>query len=118
MQSTATKFSVRYDEISGLYYAIVSTYTVDGEYHQRTVVSLMYSADLINWTTATSLLVDRELMNEYYAARMHGFQYVDFVIDGNDIIMVVREATGYSNWFHDGKWTTFYRVEDFRDLAN
>ncbi len=117
MDSTATKFSVRYDEESELYYAIVSTYTVNGEYHQRTVLSLLYSSDLINWTTATSLLVDRELLNECYAARMHGFQYADFVIDGDDIIMVVREATGYTNWFHDGKWTTFYRIEDFRDLA-
>ena len=117
MNSTATKFTVRYDEESELYYAIVSSYTVEGEYHQRTVLSLLYSEDLINWSNATSLLVDRELMNEYFAARMHGYQYVDFVIDGDDIIMVVREATGYTNWFHDGKWTTFYRIENFRDLT-
>ncbi len=117
METAVSKFSVRYDEMSELYYALVSTPTVEGEYHQRTVLSLVYSADMINWTTATSVLVDRELMNEHYAARMHGYQYADFVFDGNDIIMVVRETTGYSNWFHDGKWTTFYRIEDFRKLT-
>ncbi len=117
MNTAVSKFSVRRDEKSGMYYSLVSTPTVEGEYHQRTVLSLITSPDLINWRTLTSVLVDRELINEYYSARMHGYQYADFVIDGDDIIMVVRETTGYSNWFHDGKWTTFYRIENFRGLT-
>ena len=117
MGTTRSKFSVRYDETSGLYYSLVSTPTVEKQHFQRTVLSLVYSSDLINWTTATSVLVDREIMNEDYAAFTHGFQYADFVFDGDDIIMVVRETTGYSNYFHDGKYTTFYRLEDFRELV-
>lgn len=116
--TSRSKFTVRYDATSGLYYSLVSTPTVENQHFQRTVLSLVYSDDLINWTTATSVLVDRELMNEDYAAVCHGFQYCDFVFDGNDIIMVVREATGYTNYFHDGKYTTFYRIENFRSLTD
>ncbi len=117
MGTSRSKFTVRYDETSGLYYSLVSTPTIENQHFQRTVLSLVYSEDLINWKTATSVLVDRELMNEDYAAICHGFQYCDFVFDGEDIIMVVREATGYTNYFHDGKYTTFYRIENFRKLV-
>ncbi|MGM9683967.1 MAG: hypothetical protein ACI3XQ_10270, partial [Eubacteriales bacterium] len=116
--TSRSKFTVRYDATSGLYYSLVSTPTVENQHFQRTVLSLVYSDDLINWTIATSVLVDRELMNEDYAAVSHGFQYCDFVFDGNVIIMVVREATGYTNYFHDGKYTTFYRIENFRSLTD
>ena len=36
--------------------------------------------------------------------------------DGEDLIMTVREATGFTNTFHDGKYLTFYRVKNFRSL--
>lgn len=117
LPTTQSKFSVRYDEVSGRYFAITSTYYA-GSVNARTVLTLIYSTNLIDWEVAGNLLVERELMNAYCSSYAHGFQYVDFVIDGNDILYVVREAYGYANDWHDGNYVTLYTVENFRDMLN
>ena len=63
-----------------------------------------------------SILVDREMMNSEFSVWAHAFQYTDFDFDGEDIVLLSREATGYTNTFHDGKYCTFYRLKNFRDL--
>ena len=55
-------------------------------------------------------------MNGEASAWVHAFQYPDWDFDGNDIVMDIREATGYCNTFHDGKYLTFYRLTNFREL--
>ena len=48
----------------------------------------------------------------------HGFQYADWLFDGNDIVLLSRTAyddngTGAHNC-HDANYMTFHRIKDFR----
>ncbi len=122
MPSSISKFTVRYDEASGKYFSLVSTVTVDQNdahaHNQRNVLSLIVSEDLVNWSFVCTVLVDRDMINSSLSRYVHAFQYVDFVIDGDSIHLVVREATGETNTYHDGKYVTYYVIENFRDLMN
>ncbi len=113
----STKFTVRYDEESRLYYALVNNVTQDEFCWQRNVLSLSVSSDLVHWQVVETILVDRTLMNEYVSMTRHGFQYVDWCFDGDDILLTVRESMGDSVHFHDANCFTFYRIENFRDLV-
>ena len=117
-----TKTSVRYDAVSGKYIALANVcYTENGRSvseRQRNVLALVVSNDLYNWTIAEYILVEREMINPVYSMTCHAFQYADFDIDGDDIVMAIRETAGYTNTYHDGNYTTFYRLENFRELLN
>ena len=45
-----------------------------------------------------------------------GLQYVDFSIEGNDIIYLCRTAMNNAANFHDANYSTFHRIENFREL--
>ncbi len=113
--SSTSKFSIRYDEKSGKYYSLVSLATMKNP-NQRNALALIASDDLFNWYYIDTVLVDREMMNPTLSRFAHGYQYVDFVIAGDDIHMVVREATGATNTYHDGKYVSYYVMKDFRNL--
>ncbi len=49
----------------------------------------------------------------------HGFQYADWLFDGDDLVFLSRtayddERTGANN-FHNSNYLTFHRIEAFRD---
>lgn len=112
--TSVSKFVIKRDPVSGKYLSLTSLQTVRGFGDQRSVLSLIWSEDLFCWHTAEILLVDRTLMNPVCSAYLHSFQYVDFVIDGDDIRMLVREAAGRTNIWHDGTHITLYRIAGFR----
>ena len=126
MPTSVTKFCVRYDEATGLYLALanypslpapipnVGLHPLAG---QRNVLCLVASPDLRNWKVLDVLLCDREVMNAAVSARTHGFQYVIWDTDGDDLIYVVREAVGYTKCFHDGKYVTLYRLENYKQFV-
>ncbi len=120
LPTSTSKFSIRYDESSGLYLTMISVPTLSGGHaaKQRNVLALYASKDLIHWSEVDVLLSDRELMTPVLSARAHGFQYVDFAVVGNDLKLVVREATGITNSYHDGKYISLYTVSDFRNLIS
>ena len=45
-----------------------------------------------------------------------GFQYVDFLFDGDDIIFLCRTADCGAANFHDANFSTFHRIRNFRKL--
>ena len=112
-----TKTSFRYDEVSGKYVALANICNSISE-RQRNVLALVVSDDLYHWEIAEYILVEREMINPVYSMTCHAYQYADFTIDGDDIVMVIRETAGYTNTYHDGNYTTFYRLENFRDLLD
>ena len=114
MPTSVSKFVIRFDEKSQKYISLTSINTVKGFGDQRSVLAMVSSDNLLEWKINEYLLVDREIMNPVCSAYKHAFQYVDFVIDGDDIIMLVREAIGRTNIWHDGSHITFYRIDDFR----
>lgn len=116
LPTTVSRFVIKYDAESDLYVMVSNWWTTDEVCRARNVLGLSVSSDLRSWTQVDALLVDREMINPEYSCWAHAYQYADFDFDGDDLVMTVREATGFTNTFHDGKYYTFYRVSDFRSM--
>lgn len=114
--TSVSKFVIRKDEASGLYLSLTSVKTIENFGDQRNILALVWSKDLFDWKSAGVVLSDRAIMNPICSAYAHSFQYVDFAIDGDDIILLAREAAGRTNIWHDGNFITLYRIKDFGKL--
>ena len=106
-----SKFMIQYDPVSESYYSIASRITEPDKIRARNLLSLMVSKDLIHWEVARDLLDYRN-----HDANDVGFQYVDFMIEGNDILYLCRTAMNGAHNYHDANYQTFHRIENFRDL--
>jgi hypothetical protein len=113
----AKKFTIRRDPLDGSYWAL-SNY-VPPEHRRglpsrtRNTLALIHSSDLRSWEA-------RSIILQHPDAQTHGFQYVDWLFDGADLIAVVRTAfdddeTGANNQ-HDANYLTFHRIAGFRLL--
>jgi hypothetical protein len=73
----------------------------------------MTSPDLRSWEIRCHLL-------HHPDRSRHGFQYVDWLFDGADLIAVCRTAhddgQGGAHNAHDANFLTFHRIREFRDL--
>ncbi len=107
-----SKFMIQYDEVSGRYYSICC-YVYDWENGRdaRNLLTLIASTDLENWEIVSTLYDFRD-----QDAFKVGLQYVDFMIEGEDILYVCRTAMNGANNFHDANYQTFHRIENFRNL--
>ncbi|MBQ1212182.1 MAG: exo-alpha-sialidase [Clostridia bacterium] len=105
-----SKFMIKKDEIGGKYYS-VATRRIDEPQTRRNLLSLMASSDLRSWEVVCDLIDKR---NE--DVEKIGFQYVDFEIEGDDIIYLCRTAINGANSYHNSNYMTFHRVKDFRNL--
>ncbi|MCT1530173.1 sialidase family protein [Sphingobacterium daejeonense] len=115
------KFVIKFDEKSGEYYTLAnvipekysSKYPNRNPATFRNVLMLRKSKDLKNWVDVKTILENEDVIN-------HGFQYVDWLFDGNDIIVLSRTAffDGKKNARnnHDANYLTFHRIEKFRSL--
>lgn len=113
----ATKFTIRHDGRTNLYWTL-SNFTP--EFHRdtpapstRNTLALASSPDLRNWTVQSVVL--------YHAdAKHHGFQYVDWLFEGSDMIAASRTAyddgLGGAHQFHDANYLTFHRIRNFHLL--
>ncbi|SFP89052.1 sialidase family protein [Parafilimonas terrae] len=115
------KFVIKYDSVSQYYWALVND--IPEKYQKqypgrnassfRNVLTLRKSPDLIHWQDVKVILENDDMVN-------HGFQYVDWLIEGNDLIVLSRTAffdgkeNAHNN--HDANFLTFHRVENFRSL--
>lgn len=107
--ATASKFNIVFDDVSKKYYAIVS-YALDEPKTNRNLLSLISSPDLREWKLCTHL-IDRR----YDDPKQVGFQYVDFFIEGDDILYLCRTAVNGANNFHNSNFTTFHKIKNFRN---
>lgn len=114
----AKKFTIRYDKSSKQYWALANyvpkKYRREGRRPDRTrnTLALICSADLRRWQVKKEIFRDDDV-------KTVGFQYVDWLFDGGDLIAVVRtafpEADGTkAHNAHDANWLTFHRIEGFR----
>ncbi len=79
----------------------------------RNTLVLMRSTNLRDWELRSILLHHPDVGR-------HAFQYVDWIVDGDDLLAVSRTAhddagSGAHN-AHDANFLTFHRVTRFRDL--
>ena len=109
-EGNLSKFMIKYDEVSGKYISIISR-RLDEPVTARNLLSLVASSDLEHWETVADL-IDRR----YDDPKMVGFQYVDFEIEGDDIIYLSRTAMNQAKNYHDANYSTFHKIENFRDL--
>lgn len=113
------KFTIRYDNRSKLYWTLSNPNFMQvpqwKHYSVRNMLVLSSSPDLNNWTMHKMILFHPERLH-------HAFQYIDWLVENNDIIFVSRTAfddsTGGAHTFHDANFLTFHRIENFRDLKD
>jgi hypothetical protein len=111
----AKKFTIRWDTQTRLYWSLVNTVSAAFRAFDpggvRNTLSLVSSPDLRTWTTKSILL-------QHPDQAKHGFQYVDWLFEGKDIIFISRTAwddkAGGAHNYHDANYLTFHRVPDFR----
>jgi hypothetical protein len=53
--------------------------------------------------------------------KFHGFQYADWLFDGDDLVAAIRtafdEPAGQAHNQHDANYLTFHRWRNFRELT-
>jgi len=112
------KFVIRRDPRDGRYWTISNAILpahVGGNVERiRNAAVLMSSPDLRTWTPHHVVL--------YHAnTASHGFQYVDWEFEGEDLILVARTAfddgIGGADNQHNSNYLTFHRLEQFRRHA-
>ena len=111
----AVKFSIRFDTKSGLYWTICNMlgnkYSDMDAASVRNTLILKSSPDLKNWSVHHLILCHPDV-------KKHGFQYVDWQFDGQDIIFLSRTAYddnyGGAHSYHDANYITFHRIINFR----
>lgn len=112
----AKKFAIRHDAKSNLYWSLA---TIVPERHQaagrpggvRNTLALTCSPDLVHWTV-------RCIVAYHPDTGKHGFQYVDWIFEGDDILAACRTAyddgQGGAHNAHDANFLTFHRIANFR----
>ena len=113
----AKKFSIRFDQQTIRYWTLCNWVPPekrnDRPAQTRNTLALFSSPDLKSWELHRVILSHEDRVH-------HGFQYADWLFDGDDIIAVVRTAfdepdgTQAHNQ-HDANYLTFHRIASFRD---
>jgi hypothetical protein len=112
------KFTIRYDPASKMYWTlsnpVLPTHKDPDPARVRNAVGLMRSPDLRQWEIRCIVLYHPDVDR-------HGFQYLDWLFEGNDIIAASRTAYGQGTDAaprqHDANYLTFHRLTNFRTLT-
>lgn len=113
------KFSIK--PAAGGYLALVNP--AGGEqmpavFQRRNVLAAVFSRDLQNWRTVRVLLSGETGRDAAASLERTGYQYADWVQDGDDLLYLVRTANADAPRFHDANRITFHREAGFfRALA-
>ncbi|MBS1858695.1 MAG: exo-alpha-sialidase [Acidobacteria bacterium] len=108
----AKKFTIRYDRKSRRYWTLSNPAPdAPAPASVRNTLALASSADLRSWRVERIVLTNPDALK-------HGFQYVDWQFDGDDLAAAVRAAfdddEGGAHNFHDANFLLFVRVPGFR----
>ncbi len=112
------KFTIRFDPVSKRYWTlsnpILPRHKDPNPGRVRNALALMCSENLRDWTIRCVVLYHPDVDK-------HGFQYVDWLFEGDDIIAASRTAFGEganaAHRQHDANYLTFHRFKDFRNLT-
>ena len=94
------KFTIRYDPVSKRYWSLTNwaqekdrAKARDANMHREVRAIILYHPDVQDT----------------------GFQYADWLFEGDDLIVVSRTAFYNAHNCHDANFLTFHRIEDFRE---
>ncbi len=117
------KFTIRYDPKSKLYWTL-SNYIPEGVKAAnqgkspasiRNTLALFSSPDLKTWDFHKVLLSHPKVTYQ-------GFQYVDWLFSGKDILFLSRTAyddgLGGAYRYHDANFLTFHKIKNFRKIKS
>lgn len=114
------KFGARFDAVSGRYFILANPNLPahDGSSLapdlKRNTAAVLTSRDLRHWTVEKIVLYSANIDYE-------GFQYFNFDIDGEDLVVASRTAFDVGGnkppRGHDSNLLTFHRIPNFRSLA-
>ena len=108
------KFAIMYDSNTDRYLSLVNKVT-NGNPSQRNVLTLVDSYDLYNWNDDGDIINYED--NGYPEDDTKvGFQYIDWIIVGNDIYFVSRTAINGADSYHNSNYVTFHKIENYQDL--
>lgn len=113
------KFVIRRDPVDGRYWALANAILpahAGGNVERiRNAGVLLSSQDLRTWTPHHAALYHADVSS-------HGFQYLDWLFEGEDLIVVSRTAfedgVGGADNQHNSNYLTFHRVKNFRQYAS
>ena len=108
-----SKFEIRYDKVSGKWFALGTWNYYNHHVADRRVLSFFRSDDCKKWVKVMDLLDIRDTCKD---PSKEGFQYPSFIIDGDDILWLSRTAINEPANFHDSNYTTFHIIKNFRTL--
>lgn len=109
-----SKFTIRYDSVSKRYITLSNLVINRKNPWQRNLLVLASSENLFEWFVHLVLLYKKENENLINRESKISFQYVDWLIDGEGLLFVVRTAYNGAHNFHDANYITFHRLVDFR----
>ena len=115
LPGSSKKILVRWDEPSQLYWALTNPTPPNTPIKEtsniRNRLCIFSSPDLRIWTC-------RKVLLHHPDPKFHAFQYPDWIVEGDDLLVVSR--TAYDDGFggahraHDANFLTFHRVQGFR----
>src|SRR5262249_43443942 len=102
------KFTIRFDPASKHYWSLANwvppRHTGNNPERSRNTLALIRSPDLRHWEVRSVVLYHPD-------TQAHGFQYADWLFDGDDLIALVRTAfddgLGGAHNQHDANFLTF-----------
>ncbi|MFV0469173.1 MAG: sialidase family protein [Dysgonomonas sp.] len=112
------KFTVKYDPVSKMYWTLSNYIPKQFEggnvERSRNTLALSCSPDLKCWKIKGIVAQGSDIA-------LDGFQYVDWLFDGNDMTAAVRtsyyDGMGGADNCHNSNLLTFHRVNDFRNFS-
>jgi hypothetical protein len=118
LPGSSKKVLIRWDEPSQRYWAlsnpVLPKYADRKSGEVRNTLALFCSPDLCEWTMRCILLHHPDPV-------FHAFQYPDWVVDGDDMLVATRTAyddgQGGAHRAHDANFLTFHRFQNFRRLT-
>jgi hypothetical protein len=116
------KMAIMYDKQTTGYWLLgnhVTTPQVATAVHwwgARNNLTLSYSRDLASWTIVSRVLYDDTGLPHDESLIFTGFHYADMIVDGSDLLCLVRTAYRGAANMHDSNRITMKRVSDFRAL--
>ena len=128
MESKKTVISEMSDRSREVFTKIVEAYVATGEPIGSRTLSQQLSTSISPATVrnAAAIYTSRDLRTWdfnrvfLYSKDVHhvGFQYLNFLVEGNDLVVVSRTAYNVGIWntprAHDSNLMTFHRIRDFR----
>lgn len=110
-------FKVLIDPVTDNYLSITTRNTLGNssvtQYNQRTILSMIQSEDLSTWTQVADIVREPQFDTDYKAYTA-GWQYSDWLFDGDDIIGIIRVGEhDIAINHHQASAIYFYRIKDY-----